>query len=753
MQKTTINEFSGGIQEAYSPEDFSKRQWARLKGVVPNSATEFRSQWSCQRVGLAYDSWLEDGGTGTPDTSKVIAVFPLESMAGVFLVAIKASGTVWWAKASDSEATYTTTNGLLWRKIKTAENRGIKATISGSPPVRTPDDDAADQPSISLFPNPDFRFITGLPFEVYKYITQPLDGRASDFRQDRIFVSGTIPPRSQASGVLIHSRRYLNTVSGDYEMYSDAHTQAVVAYVDPRSNSGAGAVKAVTFPNFRRWPTVKQLSGWSQITVGGVTYGAEDKYDAMKPFTTADIIPNGADGLFLDEYPFVGGGTGDPKLYNEHHPYTYLDANSTLLPGRGLVPRANVGTMWGNQLILGDIEWQSNEAFTAKSNPKTSISANRAYLPFNDARTEPHRGSFYYSEDDIDVFDPRSVLRASGTDTRIAGMHVINNRLICITTTGGPSDGVIAFSGNLGQLHPYSSATVANPFAIRKQIVRGGVGVADYDDIQNYGPTLEGNDNRGHVSQTCLWPDAGSVVFVDKAGGIYATDGESCSRIDAYGPRQPSTSTFRDHVAAVGKHLVAWRDKRLLVLTIMEATASTGSACWTELVLPESVTYASDLRSMVGINRELYMVLNGNVWRYALDAPSSERGKANNTALSIVVSTPTLGSVQNHTKMNWHRVGVGFYTGTSCTLENVTVRAAAALQSTSPTPNPADSQNITYVPLSSTRSFTNGYYTQEFAAGIGSQPLASATFTFTGDVTLESASFWTTGSTMKRGDV
>lgn len=42
------------------------------------------------------------------------------------------------------------------------------------------------------------------------------------------------------------------------------------------------------------------------------------------------------------------------------HPYTYLDINAALLPGRGVIPRANVGTSKNGLLLLGDIEWRSD---------------------------------------------------------------------------------------------------------------------------------------------------------------------------------------------------------------------------------------------------------------------------------------------------------------------------------------------------------------------------------------------------------
>ena len=57
--------------------------------------------------------------------------------------------------------------------------------------------------------------------------------------------------------------------------------------------------------------------------------------------------------------------TGTPSASNDFHPYTYLDGSGTLLPGKGTIPRGNVGVSWGGLLILGDIEWRSDKATTA----------------------------------------------------------------------------------------------------------------------------------------------------------------------------------------------------------------------------------------------------------------------------------------------------------------------------------------------------------------------------------------------------
>jgi hypothetical protein len=157
------------------------------------------------------------------------------------------------------------------------------------------------------------------------------------------------------------------------------------------------------------------------------------------------------------------------------------------------------------------------------------------------------------------------------------------------------------------------------------------------------------------------------------------------------------------------------------------------------------------------------MVVSGSVWRYALDAPASERGYrvAYNAGTSsyfsqpidLTISTRTLGDLDAAIKVNWFNVGVSFSTESTCYLKSVTVKAGPALQPTSPSPTPATSQTITYAAFNPAipKAYTNGFYEEILLAGIGSQPQISVTAVFTGSLKLEAASFWHTGSTLKRG--
>ena len=761
MKSVAITDFSGGIQESTSPNDFTNRQWAKLKGVIPKNNTTFESQWAAQSF---------------PTTSAYVPnarlnhVFPLESALGTFLVGIQESGQIIWAKIPPPEAEQSSVNNIIWRVAQPA-NRVLDNALATTPSY--PNGSIAQPIVDAPFPYPDRRFITTLPFEVYKYVKTPVDGRSWDPTQDRVveeaFSTGNSTaqaPMSVCPGVLIGCRRsqrgdtlgifsprIQNDLTSLYRIPASQHSM-IVAYVDPleslESWSGSsydssfgtlaewqvsrqGVIKLVTFPHFRRWPTRTDTSygTWPAITVTeankSVSYAATTISKPMRVVRSTPTVPSGITEEFVGRFPQQSyqDQISGVKQIEFFHPYTYKDSAQTLLPGRGIIPRANVGTMWNGQLILGDIEWRSDKAATADNNGKAVVPASSAFVgALNDENTQPHRGSLYYGEDDIDVFDPRSVLRATSSDARIAGMHVIDNRLICITTAGSELDGVITFSGNLGQLHPYGTNASPNPYAVRKQLVRGGVGVADHLD-----------DGASYSKQTCLWSEAGIVVFVDKLGGVFYTDGQACDRLDRYGPKQPDKSTYKDIVAAVGKHLFVWRDGKLLAFSIVDSSNSTAQGCWTEVVAPPAAyTTSRGVYSMVGGASQLFMLVDGQAYRYAPSSPHKGTIGGQGNFVDIEVATQTLGDLELHKKTSWHRVGFSFYTPEVCYLDQVVVKGEAWLQQSTP-PKP------TYV-INPANQYEDGHFDFVAPAGIGPQLTMSAYFKFRGDVVLKGFTAW-----------
>jgi hypothetical protein len=152
----------------------------------------------------------------------------------------------------------------------------------------------------------------------------------------------------------------------------------------------------------------------------------------------------------------------------------------------------------------------------------------------------------------------------------------------------------------------------------------------------------------------------------------------------------------------------------------------------------------------------LYFVWKGSVWRYATEAPESERGRANNVPLTLTVSTRTLAVDGSVADPLWHRFGMTFETPTSCTVETVRIQSVGAKKRglTTAVTGLIATNKVGHKSWVLGRTFTNENE-GEFVvpAGIGAQSEASATVTFTGNVLLETATFWISGARPNRGEV
>jgi hypothetical protein len=784
MRKVTITNFSGGIQEATSPDDFSNSQWAKLRGIIPRDSSTFESQWGGQSLN-------NPKTIGGADIAFEL-IQPLESEVGTFLIGITAAGTIYWAKLPPATEPYTMNVNIVWREIFGSTNVGFNNVGWDVPSFPNGD---IEQPSINqpgsppnednLFVSTGFtglpgaRFVATFPLELYKYDKDPLAyGRKWDTRQDQATEKYLCPAvLISANNIDIPDDPTLVLPGGTQSLVSN-NKRVLVAYLDTAviatcwtgttwangvSNTGwtgtleewqrskIGAVRLISFPNFRRWPTYTADTFPSWPALG--PYGAEKVYKPIRIIRSTLANPTGTTTDLIGKYPTFGTAPGpfpDPGTSDAYpttflqpseffHPYSYLDESlvPTLLPGRGIIPMANVGTMWGGQLILGDIMWRSDKAASAadKTGKASPGSATALVGAINDENTVRHKGYFYYSEDDIDVFDPRSVLRATSSDARIAGMHVLDNRLICVTTAGTELDGVISFTGNLGQIHPYGANATANPFAVRKQLIRGGVGVAEYEQLPGI----------SYGRQTCLWSEAGIVVFIDRLGGVFYTDGQTCDRLDRYGPVTPDKSTHYDHVAAVGKHLFVWRSSRLLVFSITDSGASAAQGCWTEMILPTAAyTSAENVKSMIGSGIDLYMLINGKPYRFSPAADS--HGTIDAQELEIEIATQTIGDMNEHSKVAWHRVGFSFYTPTTCRLTSVVVKGEAYLHSNSP----GETTVVPSYTVSPNNTYVTGHFDHVAPAGIGPQYVMSASYKFYGHVVLKGFTAWSLGQVPSR---
>jgi hypothetical protein len=699
MQKITMSNYAGGIQEASGPNDFSDRQWAQLKGFIPESDAAFESQWACQRIG------------GTGDFQFVI---PIPSTAGTFLVGVKApgapaAGTIWWAKAPASNDTYVDAGNVVWTQFVTAQNRGYSRG----------NNDPAAQPVIPILPNENYRFITYLSFPAYKFVKQPTTDNGYFYPRDSN--AGTTNPKSPLPAILLHGRR----PRGSAFSFQTVKQQAIIVYIDVEANGGAGQPFVATFPNWRRmYQRTDRPPGTGSFWTGP-TSPTSPKF-AEYPLGSLTV----ATPTFNTRYPSVLTPAQSPTLLpndnTDHHPYSHVTEDGALAPGRGVIPRGNVGTMLNELLVIGDIEWSDEDSFRAQgqsTDGPTTYSNGVNYFSMRDENTSPHRSSFYFSLGDVDQFDPRGVLSAGGTGTTILGMHQLGDQLIIITEAGAESDGVVVYRGSIEEAVNYSRD--ANPFAFEREVIMGGIGGFARDDSQ-----------VGHRAFSTLWGETNTVVFVDDMGSVWAINGETGDRLDRYGPLPPRRGSADNHVAAVGKHLFVWRDERLLCFTALDASDDQAFGCWTELIPP-----SANVRSMYGANEELYFISNGEVWRYTKAGPRSERGHLHGQPADLIVSTRTIGEPDELSRKHWHRFSVTFETIGGGELVSLKSRNTSAR---------ADATATATHTVTVNKAVTDGEGRVIVPAGIGSQTLVSGTAIFRGDIRLQEFAFWFTGGNPAR---
>lgn len=200
----------------------------------------------------------------------------------------------------------------------------------------------------------------------------------------------------------------------------------------------------------------------------------------------------------------------------------------------------------------------------------------------NDSNTGSVGNGIYFSISDIDQFNPEGQLEISHGGATIASMHTIDSTVIAITQGGGETDGVYRVRGS------FTLAASNDPTALRIELVKGGVGI-----------TPKNRRIRNKDRSSCLWPDAGVVVFVDRLGGVWNTDGNKCDRIDRVGPANPNTNVsqpflvIQANVAAVGKHLFMRRQgapepfnsASLYCFSIVRSDGSNAQGVWTQISL------------------------------------------------------------------------------------------------------------------------------------------------------------------------
>lgn len=270
------------------------------------------------------------------------------------------------------------------------------------------------------------------------------------------------------------------------------------------------------------------------------------------------------------------------------------------------IPPANVGAMWGDHLVLGDIRWVSRETDPFGSGNNT---------------TYPN-GLWYSSPTSIEQWATVDVEFVSFYDDTGAGSNFEIRSLQQVEA------GMMVFCGSGIAMLRGTSAPNDHDF----EPLRAGLGV---------------RRGRGAVS---AWSQTGNVFFADNGGRLFSTDSADFAHVNE-GTALPARKDLATEVCPLLTHLlVAHEDGRLLYLRAIE-----NEAVWGELVTP-----TSGVREMLSVGGQAYWLDDaGRCWRFTVsERRDSERGRANGQVLELRLASRTMALGGNHEKSFWHRLGV-----------------------------------------------------------------------------------------------
>lgn len=721
MEVLTINDFSGGINEQFAIDNFSNRQWSRLQGFVMDSDQTIRTQWAAQSIGSS--GAITNG-------AKSISGFTGSSNS--YLVAISTTGAIYTAVAPSDTANFTTANSVSWT---------LQSSITA---------------------NTDYRFICEIPIliedsttnfvgEVNALLINTTSGTTVPFVIYENDLTNSIGIRTWSRYQPVDQPNLIKPLPGETLNLNDAKTfTATTSFSIVTTFTGAGTVW--TLANDGKFPVDVRIDTGSTIT----TIQPLDSYTHTVALTGGQQLQVEATGgsslirvgIFLGSYP---------------------------LPIRNLIPKANVGCIWKNRLVLGDIltrrnltsNWVNTKSISnvARTSNIATITTSAAHnfstgdtavvtavtntslngtvtitvtglttftyansgsniisiadtgtVVVNNIQRNPNQ--FFYSEEVADSYHEQSILLAGSAESQILGMHVLDNTLVTISSPNTESDGIRIFNGNPTFIDLQEGNNVLDI-----NVTRGGLG------------PVRDTSATGTRIPSSVWPDSGIVVFLDKLGGLWYTDGQQVDRLDRIGPVTPDRTTVNDELSCISKYLFMVRNSKYYVLNLMEGVRGDSAlAAWTELVFPAYTVAPKGFKKVSG---SMYFVMDNRVYRFCVsrdNAADTERATFDNTQLDCTIGTATIGNNEQHKKVSWFRYGMRTRgRSNNAQVRTVTIKAGPNLDTTVFTYSKVINRNLVD--------------RDEFVipAGIGSSVEISAETTFKGDLQIESCSFWSVG--------
>lgn len=648
MRTTDLADFSGGLREASAPSDFTEKQWAQLKGFVLTDTTRIRSQWPIQKIG---------------DEGSFVDISTLSGRSGArYVVGIKSEGSVWYSAITTltTSSTASTSAALSWTRITKPDASALLLN--------------ADTP----------RFVCDT------VVITASDGLRTGLLINTVYrtTNNGIPPvvvHENAAGTGLTCVVYENGTG--------------LAKVFPGYLPAAPSNVATTFATPITTITWVAGAAGSSAILGYHIYDSTGalRASAAAGATSATINPSTATETFW------------VRAYNAYGetPYT----GGVQPPSNGYIPRANIGTLWNGQLVLGDIQYFKDYDDASLNLPLTS--ANTVRQP---------NGIWFSNPDAPDTFDPLAVFTVGSADSTIVGMKVVPQGLLILTTSPTVADGLILLRG--ASIGVINAETVSLNF--RVETIRGALG----------GPLKD----TGRGTPLALWPTIGTAVFINNDGSTWHTNTQDVLQLDEFGPRITARASASDSICTVGRYLVLSRNSRLFT---MREFGQEGS--WSELVYPGTVqpTSLSPLEGSVYFISDQGVGGGGKIYRLLTNASHidslSERGRINGSLVDLTITSRTLGDPKRFEKSMWHRVGIRARGIRSAVLKSVTVAAGALLSGS-------------YAPLTTT--YSGGKTIDErfevVVPAHGPSIEAYSTSVYQGDLELESITFYDHGKSPRR---
>ena len=287
----------------------------------------------------------------------------------------------------------------------------------------------------------------------------------------------------------------------------------------------------------------------------------------------------------------------------------------------GWMPPANIGTMWGDFLVLGDIKWLANED-----------------SPISATNNRNHPNLLWFS-------DPTDIGKWDVLDTvPVAFYDDIGSGSITVRDAQQVDAGLMVIT--------HSGAALLR-------------GTADDHTVE----PLRAGTGAARSNCATYWSQTGTVCWIDAGGRLWSTNGEEFVRLNE-GTALPARKDVATEVAAIMEYLlVAHQDGRLLYVRALEE-----EGVWGELI-PGGANPHSFVVTGGVVN---WLDDAGQVWRFTMaHTRDDERGLVDGAQVDLRIATRTVQRGGGHHKTFHHRCGVrGHGPGT---LETLTLRPGPAL--------------------------------------------------------------------------